>query len=291
MFDTAKELIDLCNSENKTIADVVIDYQCSIDNIDKENIYTELYRILDVMNESALHFTKVESKTSLGMIDGFAYKMMKYAEGGNTIAGKFVNRAMAMAFSTLEMSAGMYKIVAAPTAGASGILPAVIVSYAEEYGISKEEQANALLTGVGIGEFIAKYANFSGAEGGCQAECGSASAMASAALVYLCGGSVEQALYAASFSILHVLGLICDPIAGLVEYPCTFRNASGAVNAIISADMALAGVKSVVPFEEVVKTMDRVGKEIPYTSRETGLGGIAACETGCKIRNEFLKNR
>lgn len=287
MFETAKQLIDECKKNNKTIAEVVIDYQLSIDETTVEDIYNQLYEILKIMDESANHFTKEASKTRLGMIDGFGYSMMNYSST-NTLSGEFITKAIAMAFSTLEMSATMHKIVAAPTAGASGILPAAIISYHQKYGVDKKRLADALLVGVGIGEFIAKYANFAGAQGGCQAECGSASAMAAAALVFLHGGSVEQCLHAASFSIIHVLGLICDPIAGLVEYPCSFRNGSGVVNAIISADMALAGVTSIVPFEEVVKTMDRVGKEIPHTSRETGLGGIAICDTACKYRDKYL---
>lgn len=288
MFDTAKNLIEKCNTENKQIYEVVLEYQMQTTNMSKEEIYDELYKILEVMENSATHYLEEPSKTATGMIDGFGYLMNKYSEKGNTLTGNFMNTAMAMAFSTLEMSANMFKIVAAPTAGASGILPAGIISLAKKNNISLYDQANALLTAVGLGEYIARYANFSGAEGGCQAECGSAAAMTAGALVFLMGGTPEQSLHAGSFALIHVLGLICDPIAGLVEYPCTFRNASGVVNAMISADMALAGVKSIVPFEEVVKTMEKVGNEIPITSRETGLGGLAATETGCRIRKDFL---
>lgn len=288
MFDTAKNLIEKCEKEKKQIYEVVLDYQIQTYKLSKEEIYDGLFNMLEVMENSATHFIEEPSTTETEMIDGFGFLMNNYSKAGKTITGEFLNTAMAMAFSTLEMSANMYKIVAAPTAGASGILPAGIVSFARKNNTSKLEQANALLTAVGIGEYIARYANFSGAEGGCQAECGSAAAMTAGALVYLMGGNAEQILHAGSFALIHVLGLVCDPIAGLVEYPCTFRNASGVVNAMISADMALAGVKSIVPFEEVVKTMEKVGKEIPITSRETGLGGLAATETGCKIREDFL---
>ncbi len=287
MFETADSLIKYCKENNCTIADAVINSTIEDNQTTREEIFNELYKIIEVMENSAIYYTENKSKTELGMIDGFAYEMMKYAKG-ETITGTFLNEAMAMAFSTLEMSANMFKIVAAPTAGASGILPAGLVSFTKRFNLNREQQAMALLTAVGMGEFISRYANFSGAEGGCQAECGSAAAMTAGALVYLMGGSVEQSLHAGSLALLHVLGLICDPIAGLVEYPCTFRNASGIVNAMISADMALAGVKSIVPYEEVVKTMDKVGKEIPAVSRETGLGGIAASDTGCRIRQDFL---
>lgn len=287
MFEKSRELIEYCRNENKSFAEVVLENQILESKISKEEIINELNKILDVMDNAANYFTKKESKTESGMIDGFAFMMKNYSKN-DTISGSFICEAMSMAFSTLEMSASMYKIVAAPTAGASGILPAGILSLAKKNNISKSLQIEALLVAAGIGEYIARYANFSGAEGGCQAECGSAAAMTAGALTYMMGGDTEKCLHAASFAILNVLGLICDPIAGLVEYPCTFRNASGVTNAIISADMALAGIKSIVPFEEVVMTMNRVGKEIPITSRETGLGGIAASETGCKIREKVL---
>ena len=158
----------------------------------------------------------------------------------------------------------------------------------EKYGLDDEVLINGLLTSIGIGQIIGKYATFAGAEGGCQAECGSASAMAAAALVEMLGGSPEEALNAASITLINVMGLACDPIAGLVEYPCTFRNASGVMNSFISTDMALAGIKSIVPFDEVCQAMGEVGHLLHESIRETGLGGLAGTKTGQEIRAKFL---
>ena len=170
---------------------------------------------------------------------------------------------MAKAFSTSEVNASMGKIVAAPTAGASGILPSAILSAQEKLNLTDDDLIKGLFTAAGIGEIIAKNATISGAEGGCQAECGAAAAMAAGAIVEMAGGSPEAALNAAGFALTNILGLVCDPIAGLVEYPCALRNASGVVNAFISADMALADVQSIVPFDEVVEAMYKVGKAMP----------------------------
>ncbi len=209
--------------------------------------------------------------------------MEDYKNKGNTISGQLINSAMAKALSTSEVNASMGKIVAAPTAGASGILPSAIISVKEKFNLSHEDMIHGLFTAAGIGEIIAKNATISGAEGGgCQAECGTASSMAAAAIVEMLGGSVEASFNGASFALLNIMGLICDPIAGLVEFPCALRNASGVVNAMISADLALAGIDSIVPFDEVVDAMYKVGKSMPESLRETALGGIAATPTGGK---------
>ena len=193
-----------------------------------------------------------------------------------------------MAFSTLEISAAMGEIVASPTAGSSGILPAILYSLKKREGFSDEKMVDAMLTAIGIGKIIGYYGSFAGAEGGCQAETGSGAAMGAAAACFLYDQSPEVCFHAASFAFLHVLGLVCDPIAGLVEYPCTFRNASGVVNAFISADMAMAGITSIVPFDEVCKAAGEVGATLPEALRETGIGGIAGTETGRKIRKKFF---
>ena len=191
---------------------------------------------------------------------------------------------MAKALSTSEVNASMGKIVAAPTAGAAGIIPAALLTVKERFDLSDEDLINGLFTAAGIGLIRAKNATISGAEGGCQAECGSASAMVAAAIVELLGGDVDQALNAASFALINVMGLVCDPVAGLVEFPCIFRNASGVINALISADLALAGVKSLIPFDEVVEAMYKVGKTMPEALRETALGGVADTLTGREVK-------
>lgn len=291
MKSTQKEIVDICLDRDIRIYDLVLEDEINRTKVTEKEIRDELHKMLVVMDNSSKNYLDNKSKTDLGMIDGFAYKMTEYAKKKNTVTGDFIVKAMAMAFSTLEVSSTMGKIVAAPTAGSSGILPAVLFSVKEKLNLDIDDLANGILTSVGIGQVIGKLATFSGAEGGCQAECGSAAAMAAAATVELYGGTVEQCFEAASIAIVNVLGLVCDPIGGLVEYPCTFRNSSGVINAMISADMALAGIKSIVPFEEVVKAMSDVGKSLPYTLRETGLGGLAGTKTGQKIKEEFFKNK
>ena len=226
--------------------------------------------------------------TRFKMIDGFSKTFNDYRKEKETICGDFLVHAMAMAFSTSETNAAMGKIAAAPTAGSAGIMPAAMSSMRIRYNLDDDTMIRGFLASIGIGQIIGNYATFAGAEGGCQAECGSASAMAAAAIVEMLGGSAEMALNAASITIINVMGLVCDPIAGLVEYPCTFRNASGVMNSFISADMALAGIKSIVPFEETVQAMGEVGHMLHESLRETGLGGIAGTKTGQAIRREFL---
>ncbi|MDO5755254.1 MAG: L-serine ammonia-lyase, iron-sulfur-dependent, subunit alpha [Tissierellia bacterium] len=287
MFNTQEKVIEYCQKNHCRIYDIVLDHDSENTRTSKEQIILKLSSMIDVMEESSRKTLEEPRSTNTGMIDGFAHRMFLYSKE-EPVSGPFMAQLMAMAFSTLETSASMGRIVASPTAGASGILPAVLMMMKEEYGFKKDELTNALLTSIGIGQIIGKYANFSGAEGGCQAETGSAASMGAAAIVELRNGTVEQCFHAASIALINILGLVCDPIAGLVEYPCTFRNANGAVNAVISADMALAGVKSIVPFEEVTQAMNDVGKMLPTALRETGIGGLAGTKTGRRIRSKFL---
>ncbi|MFB0972411.1 MAG: L-serine ammonia-lyase, iron-sulfur-dependent, subunit alpha [Tissierellia bacterium] len=290
MFSKVDEILKTCEEKGYELYELVLEEELKTSKLTKEKIRAELEEMLKIMEGSAKANLDSPSKTNMKMIDGFAYKMDQYSKTGNTISGEFMTEAMAMAFSTLELSSSMGLIVASPTAGSSGILPATLASMKKRNNYSDEKLVNAMLTAIGIGKIIGKYGSFAGAEGGCQAETGSASAMAAGAVVYLYGGSVEQSFHAASIAFIHVLGLVCDPIAGLVEYPCTFRNASGVVNAFISADMALAGIKSIVPFDEVCQAVGEVGAGLPATLRETGLGGLAGTNTGREIRKRFLKS-
>ncbi len=297
MLNTQEEIIKVCQNENKHIWNLVLEEEMSVTGKTEEEIRSEISKILDVMRGSATANLDRVTESKYNMIDGFAKASYEYAKNGNgknmnePIVGEFSMKAMARAFSTSEVNCSMGKIVAAPTAGSAGILPAVMVSAEEKYNLSAETLQNGMLTAVGIGQIVGKYATFAGAEGGCQAECGAASAMAAAALVEMLGGTVSQALNAGSFSLIHVMGLVCDPIAGLVQYPCTFRNASGVMNSMISADMAFAGVTSLVPFEETVEAMGTVGKSLGEELRETGLGGIAGTKTGQRIREEFIGSK
>ncbi|MGI5949639.1 L-serine ammonia-lyase, iron-sulfur-dependent, subunit alpha [Peptoniphilus sp.] len=288
MLNTAQEIIDVCNEENIHLYDLVLREELKNSKMSEEEFFNELQKVLDVMKASSHNTLEKEYETEYRMIDGFAKRFFDYQKEKEPITGKFLVRAMAMAFSTSETNANMGTIAAAPTAGSSGIMPAALMAMREKYDLDDDTLIKGLLTSIGIGQIIGKYATFAGAEGGCQAECGSASAMAAAAVVEMLGGTVEEALNAASITIINVMGLACDPIAGLVEYPCTFRNASGIMNALISADMAMAGIISIVPFDEVASAMGEVGRLLDASIRETGLGGLAGTKTGQKIRREFL---
>jgi L-serine dehydratase len=213
-----------------------------------------------------------------------------YADKGITLTGDFLNRAMARAMSSSEVNAAMGRIVACPTAGSCGILPAVILSAGEKLKKAKDELLNALFTAAGVGIIIAKNATLAGAEGGCQAECGSAAAMASAAVVEMMGGTPEQALNAAAIVIKNILGLVCDPVAGLVEVPCAKRNVAGTVSALTTADLVMSGVSSKIPFDEVVGAMYKVGRQMPVELRETAQGGIAITPTALKFKKEIFKD-
>lgn len=288
MLNTAKEVIEACKKDNIHIYDLVLQGETKALKMTEEEMKNKIREILEVMKGSSQETLEKSFETEYKMIDGFAKMMNDYQKDKDPLTSKFLVRAMAMAFSTSETNANMGTIAAAPTAGSSGIMPAALMAAKEKYGLDDEVLINGLLTSIGIGQIIGKYATFAGAEGGCQAECGSASAMAAAALVEMLGGSPEEALHAASITLINVMGLACDPIAGLVEYPCTFRNASGVMNSFISADMALAGIKSIVPFDEVCQAMGEVGHLLHESIRETGLGGLAGTKTGQEIRAKFL---
>lgn len=288
MLNTAKEVIEACKNDNIHIYDLVLREETKALHITEEEMKDKLKGILGVMRGSSQETLDKSFETEYKMIDGFAKMMNDYQKEKDPLTSKFLVRAMAMAFSTSETNANMGTIAAAPTAGSSGIMPAALMAAKEKYDLDDEVLINGLLTSIGIGQIIGKYATFAGAEGGCQAECGSASAMAAAALVEMLGGSPEEALNAASITLINVMGLACDPIAGLVEYPCTFRNASGVMNSFISTDMALAGIKSIVPFDEVCQAMGEVGHLLHESIRETGLGGLAGTKTGQEIRAKFL---
>lgn len=287
MFNTENIFINYCKEKDMRFHEVVFELEQKEFGENAESFLNYLQCILDTMKASATKSQKETLTTRFKMIDGFSNKMFEYSKK-NPIVGEDLARAMSYAFSTSEVNASMGKIVAAPTAGASGIIPAVLLFAKEKYDFSDEVLIQGLLASIGVGKFIGKYGNFSGAQGGCQAETGSGAAMAAGAMVEMMGGTPSEVFTAASIALINVMGLVCDPIAGLVEYPCTFRNASGMMNALISSDMALAGVRSVVPFEEVVQAMNEVGNLMDEDLRETGIGGLAGTKTGIRIRKEFL---
>lgn len=288
MYTSAKSMMDACKEQNKTIYELQLDQEMEASDMTKEEIYDYLRKTYEIMKKSA-NAGLIEPITSMsGMTGKNAFKVNDYSMNSKSISGSLITKAMARALSTSEVNASMGRIVAAPTAGASGILPATLVTMQDEFDYSDEEIFNALLTASAVGEIIAVNATISGAEGGCQAECGAAAAMAAAAIIELRGGSIDDIFTAASFALKNIMGLICDPVCGLVEYPCNLRNASGVVNAIISADLTLAGVEALIPFDETVGAMGNVGKELPVSLKETAIGGIAGTETAQRLYEEFL---
>ena len=226
-----------------------------------------------------------------GLVGGQGEQMRAYAAEGNTIGGSFTADVMAEALAMGESNACMCRVVAAPTAGACGVMPAVLIPFSRRENIPEEKVVEAMLTASGIGAVLAFRASISGAAGGCQAEIGSASAMAAGALVTLRGGTPEQVGHAVAMALKNLLGLVCDPIAGLVEVPCVKRNVIGAMNAIAAADMALAGITSRVPVDEVIDAMGDVGRRLPVEFRETALGGLAVTPTGKAAKELVLKNK
>lgn len=228
---------------------------------------------------------RADRRSPSGLSGGQGAKM---AAAANPLCGSFLQSVIATALKVGEHNACMGRIVAAPTAGASGVLPAVLLPIRKKYDFSEEEMVKALYVSAGFGQVIATRASIAGAEGGCQAEIGSASAMAAAALVSLLGGSPEQMAAACATALQNLLGLVCDPVAGLVEVPCVKRNVIGAVNALTAAELALAGVENVIPCDEVIDAMRAVGDVMPAALRETGGGGLAATPTGRRIAEELL---
>ncbi|QCX34455.1 L-serine ammonia-lyase, iron-sulfur-dependent, subunit alpha [Caloramator sp. E03] len=289
MFKSAVDVIELTEKYSCRICDIVLMKESKISEKSKDEIRNKVKYTLEVMKQSAESGIDVPIKSVSGIIGGNAKKIEDYRKKGSTVCGDIINKAIARALSCSEVNAAMGKIVACPTAGSCGIVPAAIITSGEIINADEETLIDALLTASGVGQIIAKNATLSGAEGGCQAECGSASAMAAAAIVEMFGGTPKMAFNAAAIALKNILGLVCDPVAGLVEVPCSKRNAMGVVNAMSSADMALAEIESVIPFDEVVSAMYKVGKMLPSELRETALGGLAATPTAIKIAKEINK--
>lgn len=262
--------------------EVILRSECALTDEPPAAVLAKMKADWDVMRKSAARALDTPLAMHPPLISGQSSRQQAYA-AGTTLAGADVNRMMAMALSSSEVNAAMGRICAAPTAGACGILPAVVSTVATRLESSEEEILNALLVAAGFGAIITKNATVSGAEGGCQAECGTAAAMAAAAAVYLAHGTPQMCANAVAISLINCMGLVCDPVAGLVQLPCSFRNASQSANALTSADMALAGQTSVIPPDEVIDAMYRVGRALPSAMRETAEGGIAATPTGRSI--------
>lgn len=280
-FRNGIELINLCENNLKDIAEVVI--LAEVEESDKS--YDEIWGMMQenykVMQNAIKEGLSPHIKSMGGLVGGNAYKLNKQAYSQN-ISGKIIIKAASYALAVTEVNAAMGQVVAAPTGGASGVVPGVIVALQEEQALTEEIAIKGLFVAAAIGKIIATNATLSGAEGGCQAEIGSASAMAASAAVYMYGGSPEASLEAAALALKSTLGLVCDPVAGLVEVPCSKRNATGTAIALMCGDMALAGINSFIPFDEMVEAMYRVGLLISPCLRETAEGGCAITPTALK---------
>ncbi|WP_159649348.1 L-serine ammonia-lyase, iron-sulfur-dependent, subunit alpha [Erysipelothrix aquatica] len=288
MFESIEALIHQAEKVG-SIAEAVILAEIENSGKSRDAITSLMGKQLDVMLRSvAQGIQGVQSKT--GLTGGDALKLDTYLESHETICGPTVVRAVAGAVATNEVNAAMGRICATPTAGSAGVAPGVLSALIERYSLTREQQINFLFVAGGFGLVVANNASIAGATGGCQAEIGSASAMASAATVEILGGSPQAAEQAFAMTIKNMLGLICDPVAGLVEVPCVKRNALGAAQALVSADMALAGVRSAIPSDEVVATMYKVGKALPRAFRETGEGGLADTPTGRRFEHQIFNN-
>lgn len=286
-YKSIAELVEAAKSAGKKISEVVLSDQAEQLELGREELYRRMDERLSVMEDSVRAGMNPELRSTSGLTGGDAAKMFDYASHGG-ICGGFVNRAIARALAVSENNAAMGKIVAAPTAGSCGILPGTVVSLLSEGRCSREDAVMSMFTAGAFGMVIASKATIAGAEGGCQAECGSASAMAAAALVEIMGGAPERCADACAMAIKNQLGLVCDPVAGLVEIPCIKRNVSGVAIAFSSAEMALAGVESKIPVDECIDAMREVGCSIPNALRETAKGGLAATPTGERLREQVF---
>ena len=296
MYQNFEQLLSLCSEKKEALWQIILENECAVQNTTENAVFTELDKRFTVMEESAAKALDKPLATAGNLISGYACRHNAYNKKTPGLCGTFINRVIALALSVSEVNASMGRICAAPTAGASGIIPAVLIALNEREVDENRKQSErlkvlrALLTASGIGAVIVKNATVSGAEGGCQAECGAAAAMAAAAAVEFTGGLVEQSFHAFCFALMNAMGLICDPVAGLVQIPCAQRNASQAVNALVSADMALAGMQSPIPPDEVLEAMYRTGKMLPPELKETAKGGIAFTKSAKQLAKTVLQN-
>lgn len=286
-FDTIKELIEIAEKKEISLAQVVIEREIEITELTEKEVRQKMQDTLEVMRDSVEPALNQDIKSMSGLTGGDAKLVNQARKEGKSLVGDLFSRIIANTLAVAELNAAMGKIVACPTAGSCGILPGSLLTLADEKQVEEDKIIDALFVASGFGMVIAKQASVSGAAGGCQAECGSASAMTAAAITYLMGGSNKAVASAAAVALKNLLGLVCDPVAGLVEVPCIKRNAVGSSNAVTAAEMALAGVESVIPVDEVITAMKEVGDALPESLKETSCGGLAVTPTACRIKKEL----
>ncbi|WP_027726089.1 L-serine ammonia-lyase, iron-sulfur-dependent, subunit alpha [Tuberibacillus calidus] len=288
MFRTVAELLQIAETEKIPISEVMIRMEIEESGRSREDIMEQMGRNLEVMEKAVERGINENIRSRSGLTGGDAKLIQKYMESGKTLSGDTLLDAVSKAVSTNEVNAAMGKICATPTAGSAGVVPGVLFGLKPKLNPSREAMIRFLFTAGAFGFVVANNASISGAAGGCQAEVGSATGMAAAAAVEMAGGTPEQSAHAMAIALKNMLGLICDPVAGLVEVPCVMRNAMGAAQAIVAADIALAGVKSVIPCDEVIEAMHVVGRRMPTIYKETAEGGLAATPTGRRLAEKIF---
>ena len=281
-FKNAKELLRLCEEQNLPISEIMRQREIQVGERDVAETDKKMVRVLEIMKEAAFSPIQHPIRSMGGLIGGESKKLSEHFASGNGLCGELLEKAMIYAMATLETNASMGLIVASPPAGSAGIVPGLLLAFQKVYEISDEAIRQVLFNAGAVGYLAMRNATVAGAVGGCQAEVGIASAMAASAAVELMDGTPKQCLDAASTVLMNMLGLVCDPVGGLVEYPCQNRNAAGVANALIATEMTLAGVPQLIPFDEMLEAMYKVGKRLPAELRETALGGCAATPSACE---------
>jgi L-serine dehydratase len=281
-FKNAKELLTLCQDHQLPISEIMRQREIIVGETTDESVNSRMARVLEIMKDAAFSPVKTPVKSMGGLIGGEAQKLSRHLASGKGICGNVLEKAITYAMATLETNASMGLIVASPTAGSAGIVPGLLLALQEVYDFSDEDIQKALFNAGAIGYLAMRNATVAGAVGGCQAETGVAAAMAASAATELMGGTPLQCTYAASTVLMNMLGLVCDPVGGLVEYPCQNRNASGVVIALVAAEMSLAGITQLIPLDEMITIMFTVGKKLPAELRETALGGCATAPSACE---------
>lgn len=281
-FKNAKELLALCQEKKLPISEVMRQREILLGETTAEIVDQRMDRVLEIMKDAAFSPIKDPVISMGGLIGGEARRLCEFHDLGKSLCGNVLGKGITYAMATLETNASMGLIVASPTAGSAGIVPGMMLALQEVYGFSDKKIRQALFNAGAIGYLAMRNATVAGAVGGCQAEVGIASAMAASAAVELLGGTPLQCTYAASTVLMNMLGLVCDPVGGLVEYPCQNRNAAGVSNALIAAEMSLAGITQFIPLDEMIDAMYTVGKKLPAELRETALGGCAATPSACE---------
>lgn len=287
-YSSFAAVVEAAEAEGTTISQLVLRQQAKQLELTETETFAKMAENYKVMAACIEPGCDPNLRSSSGLTGGSAYKMRQVSESGKSLTGSFLSGALYRALAVSELNAAMGRIVAAPTAGSCGILPAAVLTMQAERNLSDRECVMSLFTASAVGMVIANNACLAGAQGGCQAECGSAAAMAAAALVELAGGTPRMAGHAVAIALKNILGLVCDPVAGLVEIPCIKRNASGVAGALVAAELALAGIESAIPADEVIVAMNKVGRAMPASLRETAEGGLADTPTGRLLRKQVF---